>query len=328
MPLKFLHIILVVILLASCSKESTNFLPNANNPLNDTTWQENTSTNNIVFPDLANEPLVDTIISSAENTIKINDSLGLYFPANSILNANKQPVAAGSKIVVTINIFTNKEQFIRNAISTNSYLQLMNLYCHFKIQLKTLFGESVFWNEAKHAQIKLIANNSQLQLFSNLKGFTSNEIKYNNSNWITHFLPFPNAGFSVIPINNSRQEFAFITSSIQNIGFAKLLDTAGLKMARTNVILPPNFTNKNTQCFIVFKNSNTVLQLFSTPTLKYFYGLHIPVNTTAILLSISKISNDYYLGSNTAYSFNGNPIKLTPAKITKPQLLKKLAAFN
>jgi hypothetical protein len=329
MPLKYIYTVLLLLVFASCEKEATSiFTPNASNAFNDTTWQENTLTNNFEFAELASSPLIDTIISNIPATFFINDSLSVYVPANAYTYANKQPITTATKIVIKAWPFLSKEAFISNAVATNSYLQLVDLLCYFKVQLQTITGETIQWDETKNAQIKLKSRSNNIQLYSNHKGFVGANIKYNNSNWITHFTPYTQAQFfTTIGIGSNIPDIGFQTNNIANIAFGKTIDTTNLK-TRVNIILPPNYTNKNTQCFVVFKNSNTVMQLFSEPVLKYFYCLNIPLQTNAAIISISKINNDFYLASANIIANNANPYKLTPIKLSLAQLKEKLKALN
>jgi len=68
---------------------------------------------------------------------------------------------------------------------------------------------------------------------------------------------------------------------------------------KLTAILSPNYTNKNTAVFAVFANQKTVVNLHADYASRSFFANNVPLKTGIILISLSKIGDDLYLGIET-----------------------------
>ena len=92
---------------------------------------------------------------------------------------------------------------------------------------------------------------------------------------------------------------------------------------RINVSLPPNFTNKNTTAFAVFKNNYSVIRLAPDFGTRTFYAINAPNNCQITVVTLSLIDNVFYLGKADASISNANVISVKPQQKTA----KDISAF-
>jgi hypothetical protein len=98
---------------------------------------------------------------------------------------------------------------------------------------------------------------------------------------------------------------------MQWFGANYLMDTTQ-GTTNLNVVLPLNFTNKNTLVFAVFNNVRSVVRLTASAPEKEFYATHIPTNANITIVSISLINNNLYVGSKILYGVTSNLQKIFP----------------
>jgi hypothetical protein len=124
--------------------------------------------------------------------------------------------------------------------------------------------------------------------------------------------------------NSYRRGYEIIAKKLRWISAERFLDST---VAKTNIyaILPPNFTNKNTQVFVSFDKNRTVLALNSDLSTRSFTTKNIPLKAKINLISISKIGGDFYLGTKLVNDV-GTVINysITPEKKTLAQILDYL----
>jgi hypothetical protein len=91
---------------------------------------------------------------------------------------------------------------------------------------------------------------------------------------------------------------------------------------RTTVsaILPVNFTNNNTAVYLVFKDMLSVIRMYTNVANRLFYFNDIPINTNVTIVSISKIGDNFYLGTKEARITRNQVVKLSPQKKTKKEI--------
>ncbi len=85
-----------------------------------------------------------------------------------------------------------------------------------------------------------------------------------------------------------------------------------LPSTRLNISMPLNYTNTNTSVFAVFKSKDIVANLNSDAATKTFYLNRTPINSSIILVSISKIGNDYYIGKSDVTVTGSNLVTINP----------------
>lgn len=332
---KILSNIIVVLFAAvaftSCQKESSDeFVVYANNAMNDTVWASNgtsfSSLNKIIIPELTTGSIVDSFNCSVDNTLIFGDSLQAFFGASSCINANGTTITGGGKIKIEINLLKKKSDFIKYASPTTSVVALLEAGNYIDIKLSR-DGQEVFLNPNSQAKIRI----KDTAINNDMKFFTGSTIKYNADSIFSWSLA-PNIGKVGIWKDNvavggstsaKNLGYEFTTNRLRWIGCAYFADSLQAK-TRVNVTLPLNYTNKNTAVFAVFKSKKTVINLLNDAITKTFFALNIPINTEVTLVSLTKINNDYYLGSKTAKVTNSDPITVLPEKKTLTQIIEFL----
>lgn len=93
---------------------------------------------------------------------------------------------------------------------------------------------------------------------------------------------------------------------------------AGITLTSTSAVnlsvyVPDLFSNANTQAYIVFKDYRTIVQLTGDAGSRKFMAPNIPVNKAATIVTISKIAQEYFLGTQDIIT-SDQPIKVSPIK--------------
>ncbi len=310
---------------SACNKAiSDEFVSYPNNQLNDTVWANTgynaTALNKIIFPEITRSTgIVDSFNCLIESKLLFGDSIQIIFPANGCINANGSPITTNSsKIKAEITVLKKKGDFIKYANPTTNIFSLLQAssYCDIKL---TKDGQEV--NLAPNSQVKIKLKDSTAS--SDMRFFTGNAIKYFKDSLFA-WSPSNDGKVDIWKDNSSAGKilgYEFTTSRIRWFGAAHYADSNVAK-SKLNVILPPNFTNKNTIVFAVLKNSKTVISLLGDASSKTFFTYNIPVNTEFTLVSVSKINGDYYFENRVIKSVSANPVSLAPYKKTLPSILE------
>lgn len=327
----FLKYILVAIIItgtfSACKKAiSDEFVSYPDNALNDTVWATsgyNTSAlNRIIFPEITKTTLiVDSFNCFSEGKLNFGDSLQITFPANACIYLNGTPITNGAtKVKAEITLLNKRGDFIKYGAPTTNVFSLLEAsnYCDIKL---TKDGKEIMLTSSSTVKIKIKDSTAK----GDMKLFAGNTIKF-----------FKDSLFSWSPSNDGSVTlwkdnsgvgkvlgYEFITSRIRWFGAAYYTDST-LAKTRLNVILPPNYTNKNTAVFAVLKNKKTIINLLGEPNTKTFFTYNLPINTEFTLVAISKINGDYYLESKIIKAANANPVSLAPYKRTYNQILEFL----
>lgn len=318
----YLNIFLCLGLLAilqSCQKTSQGpFVPNPT-PTSDTTWNSNDS----IPPVTANidKPVyVDSFNCNDDDGAKISigDSVLLVFPAGGcMIEANKPSttIKTISKVTAKILILTTKGEFIRHKISSQSNGNLLEFGAHISIKL-FYHNNPVYWNSNLPKQIQVrvkIKDNKPLQTMQFYR------LQYDSIARDTFWLPvLNNHSVNVSPVfiglgNPNRQPngYLFNTNTVGSFGCNSSLQV-NTSTTRLNVLLPLNCTNKNTVVYAVFNDYKTVVRLKSYPLGKSFSVGGIPTGTKITLVSITKIDDNFYLGTESVVTKDSTPFKITP----------------
>jgi len=317
----------IVSTLSACNKAvQDEFVSYNDNALNDTVWNNSgynaNSLNKIIIPDATRSTtIVDSFDCLSECKLTFGDSIQIIFPANSYTDANGNPITNNtSKIKAEIILLNQKGDFVKYATPTTNIFTLLEAsnFCDIK-----LIKDSKEVNLAPNSQVKVRIKDSTAN--NNMKFFTGNSVKYFKDS-VFAWTPSSD-GKVALWLDNSNGGggktlgYEFTTSRIRWFGAATFADSSAAK-TKLNVILPPNFTNKNTVVFAVLKNSKTIISLLSNPENKTFFTYNIPVNTEFTLISVSKIDGNYYFDSRVIKNANANPVSLSPYKKTLAFILE------
>ncbi|MDI9365879.1 MAG: hypothetical protein QM541_13065 [Flavobacterium sp.] len=317
---------------SACNKAvSDEFVSYTNSPLNDTAWSNSAFTltvfNKSIFPEITKgTSFVDSFDCRNESKLNFGDSLQVIISANSCTNGNGSPITGNSsKIKAEIVWLKKKGDFIKYAAPTTNIFSLLeaSTYCDIKL---TKDGQEVAL--APNSQIKIRLKDSTAN--SNMKFFAGNAIKYFKDS-VFAWSPSTDGKIDLWKDNSNGSGsrilgYEFTTNRIRWFGAANYVDSNVAK-TKINVILPPNFTNKNTVVFAVLKNIKTTINLLSNAENKTFFTLNVPVNTEFTLIAVSRINGDYYFDNRVIKTASANPISLTPSKKTLPYILAFIDSF-
>jgi len=310
----FLYISIIggILLLQSCTKNASDlFMPYVQNPQNDTAWAPSAATKQSIaqafLPELAKPTLKDSFNFLTGGVVTFGDSLQIIFPPRAFPSGN---TLLNSNIVVEATLARTKGDYIRYDKTTSSYANLLESGAYVNLKL-TKGGKEVFpsYNSVVRLKIKdTLAKN-------NMSFFEGAAVSYYDDSLFSWFPSF-DGKVNVWMGNNNNGVLGYdiSTSWMHWFGSAWFPDSASVPKTRLNIILPVNFTNRNTQVYAVFNNRKTVVGLLSSNTTHTFYTTNIPVNASLTLISISKINNDYYWGSTVIQATGSDPIKWQPAK--------------
>jgi hypothetical protein len=110
------------------------------------------------------------------------------------------------------------------------------------------------------------------------------------------------------------ERYEITTNKLRWISLARPLNNIGLQ-GKFNIILPPNFTNKNTIAFITTDDYNSVIQLKPELASRSFTANNIPLQKKIHIVTISLIGTQFYYSEQSIKALNNTPVlSLKPQK--------------
>ncbi|MEN9685197.1 MAG: hypothetical protein RLZZ28_983 [Bacteroidota bacterium] len=308
----------------ACKKEvSDNFNTYPDHPLNDTVWAKNVSSSAAVYDlykSLALPVIVDSFNIATGAKLNYGDSLEIEFGPSSFFGPGGSGVLTGfARLEITP--IKRKGDFIRvfrpTTTANGSILETgggLLVRCFKDVQELALTGNSTV--EIKFNDVDTPKTNMQLFYGKETTPFPPVMGIDTAFFWIRDFDTtyletwVKNSNNPLIP---SYAGYKVKSKNLRWIAAEKYIDSTQAK-TKVNVILSPNFTNKNTAVFAVFNNQKTVVNLKADYASRAFNASNIPVKTSLKLVSISKIGGDYYLGVTNVSSVTSSPIyNIAPA---------------
>ncbi len=317
------YLLIVLVTITSCTKAvSDEFVMYPNNALNDTVWA-NTGINFSDFSKIlislpSPNTVVDSFNATIDNTLTFGDSLQTYFGAGSCVTKNGAIITSTGKVKMEITLLRKKGDFIKNGVPTTSNIALLETsnFLHIKLSKD---GEEVFLNPNSKVKIRIKDTTAN----SNVNFFVGDYIKFNRDT-IFSWVPSFDGKVEIWKNTNAMPlGYEFITNKLRWVGCSFYADSLQPN-TRLNVVLPSNYTNKNTAIFLVFKHKKIVINLLNDAFTKTFFTQNIPVTTEAILVSLTKINTTYYLGSKAIKVTNGDVLQLLPEKKSLEQVIAYL----
>ena len=327
---------LLLITLAACNKEISNnngFTIYTNNPLNDTAWIKNIPGDAPIYK-LAdtlfkNNAFIDSFDLTKDQVLNFGDSLEIEIHANSFIGTNNTGGSGSGNSASTgfANIeilrLTTRGDFIKAYRPNNSFGYPLETASGFFIRV-----------EKNGQELQLISDSTVTIKYSDIQDPVTNmQVFYGRES-----LPIPNGAIDVAHTWVRDQDTSWIKTFVKQSGSAykkgyeinakklrwisahRFLDST---VAKTNIyaILPPNFTNTNTQVFAVFDKNRTSLALQGDLTTRSFTTGNIPLRAKITLISISQIGPDFYLGTKvindvgTVVNYSFTPVKQSLGQI-------------
>lgn len=318
-------IICVSVLVVSCSKENSNeFVPYANNELNDTTWNAmpaSTAPVRKIHQQFQLPFSSDSISAAMGGTLMFNDNVMLYFPPDFCTTNNGATV--NEKVKIEIIQLASKGDMIRQHKPTMSYEDLL------------VTGGSMFINATRNNENLKLAPGKKVQVTmrndftanntsSNMRLFVGKEnanvTSTQNFTWVPADT-FSSAVNSTIlqTATGSSPAYSFFIDSFQWVNCDYFYNLSVPK-TKITVSVPPNFTNTNTVVYAVFTNENIVAYLYDDASKKHFYMTNAIIGGPVMLVSLSMINNQYYLGTKLITIAPNMNIDITPEIKTKQQI--------
>lgn len=303
----------------ACNGDTSNeFVANPNLPVNDTSWSSaagNISTVDAAFP---LPPAAEEVLDNTANDTIFTPSFDAYFPAFSVINNGQ---AVNGSVDSKISFVRKKGDCIKLGRGTVD-IAGNPLELGFALSFRAWQGSTALaYSQTSNPTVFVRTNTS-------------------STNWQLFY--GHNVNSSTIPVNtwrvpNDNSNFQWV-NTIGNVGYfvdAKNTQFFGLLRAvdtpngtaRLNVILPLNYTNKNTSVYIVLASTNCVLKLQADAVNKVFFANKVPNGMPATLVVASKIGDDYFYNSRTITTAPGLIFNVVPQASTQAAITAALDAL-
>ena len=314
-----------LLLLVSCNKEISdgNFTTYAGNDMNDTTWSYSSS------PGLALQRISDsasiykyndTLLGANGKTIVFSDHFSLILPPNAFVNSAGAPVSG--TINIRVILLDEKSEFIRSIKASLNNGNLLESDLAFCI-IATAYGQELSIAPGSNYIIR-VGNKDNIvkQGMTVYKGdesivYTTQLLVDPLFNWNENTTQDYQQSIFKQPGNSGSKEierYEITTNKLRWISLARPLNNIGLQ-GKFNIILPPNFTNKNTIAFISTDDYNSVIQLKPELASRSFTANNIPLQKKIHIVTISLIGTQFYYSEQSIKALNNTPVlSLKPQK--------------
>jgi hypothetical protein len=314
---RYLFFVLLSIIFLSCKKEnSSEFVPDANNSYNDTTWMQTIPVNaavNELFQILSPAPQTKSFDVAAGAAFSFDNNVEITFSPNS------PSTTTSGDANVAVDHLALKGDIIRFGKSTTSGNKLLVSAGAFRI------------NVAQNGSTLEIANDKTVRIkFPALKPDNAMKIFYGDTSVNSR------EGFTWIESSDSIKLmkdpggadtgyfYEMISKKFEWVSCDRFYNYRG-EQTKVSVFLPVNFTNKNTAVFLVSKNEFITARCRADYMHRLFYIENIPVGETFKIVTVSKIDNDLYWGIKEANITKDIIIKVSPEKKTAADIITYLS---
>lgn len=300
--------VLITFIFFSCKKENSNeFIPDPNNDYNDTAWAQTIPVNaavNELFQMLAPPSQAKSFDVATGAALNYNNDVEITFSANS------PATPASGDANVSIDHISSKGDVIRFGKTTTSGDQLLVSGGAFRISV-VQNGESLQIANGKTIRIKFPAleRDWAMQVFygdtsvNSREGFTW--VQSDDSIMLRQTPGGTDTGYF----------YEMISKKFDWVNCDRFYNATG-NLTKVSVILPVNFTNKNTAVFLVSTKDFLVARFRADYEHRLFYFENIPVDEAFKIVTVSKISNDLYLGTKQTTITKDIIIEVSPEKKT------------
>ncbi len=328
---KILHLSMIFSLavFSACQKDlsSDGFVLYTGNSVNDTVWTStiplSASVNNIA-DSTGMDILTGEFNPTVSDTVRSASGLEISIPANTVVNLSGSPVT--DKVKIEISRLQTKGDLLRSLQSTTTDSR----------RILELIGTFFIRASSGNQEVRIKQNGAikirftdTAELKTNLSVFTAIESNPPPS-WGLDSLFAWNRNPDTTTVktwsNSSGPQgynkgYEFLAKNFRWISIGRYIDSSAAR-TKLSVILPPNYTNKNTIAFAVLKDKRSVIVLKADFLSRTFASADVPVNTAMTIVSISKIGSSFYLGSRSITDASSAPaFSITPDKKTAKQLI-------
>ena len=328
---RFFYFILIILALTACQKEASNiFEPYPNDPLNDTLWVEKvseTSAANRIKVEFSNAAIIDSFDATATSVLHLSDNLEITIPANSCTFSNG--VSVSSKVVLSVNHLNTKGEYISFSRATCSYVTPMETVGSFYLK-GTSQGQEVFIKPSK----RIIISFRDSIPVNNMK------VYYGVENPMPPYPLGTNEQFTWLPSSDTSsvstftkfnstgtiKGYSMFANSFKWISCSRTMNS-GVNNTQINVLMPSNYTNKNTTVYAFLKDKKTVIQLYGDYKSRTFFSPSIPLNSTITLVAISLRGTEFYLSKKDISVTPQMIISISTEQKNKAEISKYLRSF-
>lgn len=322
-----LFIITMLIGFTACKKELSNrdsFEAYQNNPLNDTSWTDNnflgSNFKDLIFESTYIAPFTDTFNIDTTHTTVLPDNTELTFAKNSFRNAAGSVV--NGKINIAVHSLKKKGDLVKLIQSTTFKKNIFESIGTFYIKA---FKDNIELFLVGDSTIKIRFNDPKRDMRTNIMVCSGieNPMPQPTKNHHFNFSWFESDDDieikkwdKQISTGNSIKGYEVSSNKLNWISAIEPIDKQN-ELEGFAVMLPPNFTNKNTIVYAVLDDKNTAVQLIPNYISKAFISDHFPSAKGVTLLSITKIGKEFYFGKKFLPEISDKTIyKLIPEQTT------------
>jgi len=317
-PFFFLSIITLVFF--SCTKENSNeFTPDPGNPYNDTSWVKSISAAapvNQIFQVLSSPSEDSSFDATNGKSINFSNNVEITFPSSAFNaggNAKAEiiflrtkgdmirfgkPTTSGDKFLISagafhINVLSNNQSL---SLQNNKQIVIRYTASHIDPQMTLFYGDTTV---------------------NSTDGFT----------WVASpdtLNAKPVTGWYKRLDTGYMYGYQILSKKCRWINCDHYADFDNLQRTKVFSTLPANFTNKNTAVFLVFKNIFCVGRMIGDADNHVFFTKDVPIGKDVIVVSISKIGDDFYLAHNEVTVTENLNVELSPEKKTEQEIIDYL----
>lgn len=302
----------------SCKKESTDvFLSSVDST--DTVWVDNSTT------DLKNDfqQLLDTLTTlpteypiddiKKNQTFNAGNSFTIDLPPKGFEDKNGKNVEGPAKVAIIY--LDSRGEMLKNKISGTSNDQA----------LKTVFAARIAFYQggkeltiASHKKVGVFINQSNpqtgLQLYTGQPGA-------DHSNWVT----FQDGEITTVS-RTTKKGYDLELKQLPWILAGEAYNA--VNPTTITATLPNIFTNANSKIYVLLNDRNGLLEMQQEKNSKSFFADNIPDGVTAKLISVSSISNTFYLGTDDVEIKKKQHVKLKPRIVSFAELQTFMNSLN
>lgn len=312
-------------LLSACQKNTDIFIPDqVGGP--DTSWHTTVTAAMpaaILRASLLQEPYLDSIEVNANTaTILSPSGLQVTFPPHSCVTTLGQTITG--KVQIELQVVKKKGDMIR-----------MNKPSTYNDSMLVTAGE-IFISLKKDGQTVQLAPNARINIRyvdlpvnTQMKFFAGDET---NAPQYFNWLPNPDLLNNTVAVGT--QAYEIYTNRLRWISVAYAYDVFNTS-GRVNVVadIAPFLTNANTIAFSVFKDLRSVVAMHGEFSTRKFISSKLPVGKQIMVVVISKMGDDYFLGyesATTQVPSTGSPnqsVHVVPIKKSLTDILSFLSSL-
>lgn len=313
---KLVTIYLSVLILSSCRKDSLEFIPDTGQQL-DSAWvgtiTDQSKISELVKSIIPPPPVSDTTIIFLNDTTFIrNELFDIAIPPGALKGSTTGDISG--KVSYIFSLLQKKGDYIR-------------------LQQSTINGDKFLLGSGGGFFIRFFRGNEELNLapgkniivrYNDPQPVQGMKVYYGTDNIIA---PLPtntsdawassSTATYVKPVqrkfnNTLSYGYEISTDRLRWVNAALYpYGTAGL--INLSVYVPDLFSNANTQAYLILKDKRTIVKLTGEPGSRKFVAPNVPSNQAAIIVTISKVASDYFLGSQEIIT-SDKPNEVKPIK--------------